>query len=70
MCWNVSPKIINQVIHVLHNLNTSPQDLLSLTKTASRLIKYHLLLDETFVLFVLRKSAMGSTYVKKVYLSW
>ena len=59
LCARVSvAKHINQVIHILHDLNTSPQHFLRLTKTASRLVERHLLLDKAFILFILRKSAM------------
>jgi hypothetical protein len=60
-----SSQNINQVIHILYDLNASPQDLLRLTKTASRLIKRHLLLDKAFVLFILRESAIRRGNIKQ-----
>lgn len=46
---------INQVIHILHNLNIPPQHLLTLPKAACRRIQSHLLLDETPILVILLK---------------
>jgi hypothetical protein len=64
-----SGKGINQIIHILHNLNITSQDLLTLPKTACCAVQSHLLFDKAPVLRVLSSniSFVPNTGVSSVW---